>query len=171
MLNDEFYMECYICTDKCDTLSPCTCEQLYLHQDCYAKLLAYDHKKCTVCNTPFPLEIENQQENSIGSIDSMEDEDEHIPLQKPSKWWVFVPLYLRPSDVWVMYEADILIELFRTPIWLFGFMTLFSIAYEDPIWDNWYDMNAHMELYISAIVTMILVSTFVKSFCISNCCC
>jgi hypothetical protein len=169
MLSDDFNMECYICTDKCDTLSPCTCEQLYLHQDCYAKLLAYDHKKCTVCNTPFPLEIESQHENSIGSTDSMEDEDE--VYIKPSGWWVLVPLYLRPRDVWVLYEADILFELLRTPIWLVMFMTFWSIAYLEPIWNDWYNLDSHMELYISALVSMILVSIFVKSFCISHCCC
>ena len=166
MLSDDFDMECYICTDKCDTLSPCTCQELYLHQDCYAKLLAYDHKKCTVCNTPYPLEIEVPRETSI---DSMEDED--IFERKPSRWWMLVPLYLRPNDVWVMSEADILFELIRTPIWLFMFMTIWSLALDDPIWNNWYDAHAHFELYISAIVSMIFASLFVKSFCISHCCC
>lgn len=47
--------ECYVCTDISYTLSPCKCKNLYLHQDCYAKLLAYNNKQCGVCLEPFPL--------------------------------------------------------------------------------------------------------------------
>lgn len=47
--------ECYVCTDIAYTLSPCKCKNLYLHDDCYGKLLAYDNKHCGVCLEPFPL--------------------------------------------------------------------------------------------------------------------
>lgn len=167
MLTDDFDMECYICTDQCDTLSPCTCEQLYLHEDCYAKLLAYDHKKCTVCNTPFPLEIEDVVPEL--SVDSMEEEDERP--RKPNKMWVLVPIYLRPRDICAMYEADILIELIRTPIWIFMIMILFSMGYNEPMWNDWYDFRGHVDLYVSALVTMMMMSIFVKSWCFSDCFC
>lgn len=47
--------ECYVCTDTSYTLSPCKCKNLYLHQDCYDKLLAYNNKHCGVCLEPFPF--------------------------------------------------------------------------------------------------------------------
>lgn len=47
--------ECYVCTEIAYTLSPCKCKNLYLHDDCYGKLLAYDNKHCGVCLEPFPL--------------------------------------------------------------------------------------------------------------------
>ena len=48
-------MECYVCTDIAYTLSPCDCKNLYLCQECYAKLLAYDNKHCGICLKDFPL--------------------------------------------------------------------------------------------------------------------
>tara|TARA_B100000676_G_C18085535_1_gene854704 strand:- start:3976 stop:4425 length:450 start_codon:yes stop_codon:yes gene_type:complete len=47
--------ECYVCTEMAYTLSPCKCKNLFLHDDCYAKLLAYDNKQCGVCLEDFPL--------------------------------------------------------------------------------------------------------------------
>ena len=48
-------MECYVCTEPAFTLSPCKCKNLYLHDDCYAKLLAYDNKRCGICLQDYPL--------------------------------------------------------------------------------------------------------------------
>ena len=47
--------ECYVCTDACDTLSPCKCKNLFLHENCYAMLLLYENKKCGVCLEDYPL--------------------------------------------------------------------------------------------------------------------
>tara|TARA_Y100000817_G_scaffold283961_1_gene250220 strand:+ start:683 stop:1129 length:447 start_codon:yes stop_codon:yes gene_type:complete len=48
-------MECYVCTEPAFSLSPCACKNLYLHEDCYAKLLAYDNKRCGICLQDYPL--------------------------------------------------------------------------------------------------------------------
>ena len=52
-------MECYVCLeDGCQTLSPCKCTNLYLHEACYYELIAYDHTQCKVCKSNFPVVIE-----------------------------------------------------------------------------------------------------------------
>mgnify|MGYP001336191254 CR=1 FL=1 len=64
-----------------------------------------------------------------------------------------------------------IIELIRTPIWIFMVMILFSMAYNEPIWNDWYDFQGHVDLYVSALVSMMLMTIFVKSWCFSDCCC
>jgi hypothetical protein len=67
-------MECYVCTEPAFSLSPCACKNLYLHEDCYAKLLAYDNKRCGICLQDYPLpDIEAPAVYTKPSTDS----DEH----------------------------------------------------------------------------------------------
>lgn len=54
-------MECYVCLeDGCQTLSPCKCTNLYLHEACYYELIEYNHTQCKVCKTDFPIVIEEK---------------------------------------------------------------------------------------------------------------
>ena len=46
--------ECYICTEKCRHLSPCSCKERYVHLRCLIKMInASNRKYCPVCLSTF----------------------------------------------------------------------------------------------------------------------
>jgi len=64
-------MECYVCTEPAYSLSPCACKNLYLHEDCYAKLLLYNNTRCGICLQDYPLpDIEAPTVYTKSSTDS-----------------------------------------------------------------------------------------------------
>ena len=79
--------ECYVCTDACDTLSPCKCKNLFLHENCYAMLLLYENKKCGVCLEDYPL-VDIKPITTI-----VQEEEEEI---EPNPLWIFCPIMMRP---------------------------------------------------------------------------
>jgi hypothetical protein len=83
-------MECYVCTEDCYTLSPCKCLNLALCNDCYAKLLIYGNKKCSVCLEAFPIleEIDSEEIAPVNTIVVNED--------KLNSYWIFFPIMMRP---------------------------------------------------------------------------
>lgn len=48
---------CYICYNKCDTLSPCDCKTNYLHHECQIKMIKNMNSNtcniCTICKKPY----------------------------------------------------------------------------------------------------------------------
>ena len=58
--------ECYVCTEECYTLSPCNCTNAYLHEDCYAKLIA-----CKYIDNNGSLAKERFPQNPNGSIEDI----------------------------------------------------------------------------------------------------
>ena len=93
-------MECYVCTEVAYTLSPCKCKNLYLHQKCYEKLLAYENYKCNVCLTPFPIAVKDVEEAK----------------EEPTRFTVPIckikPIVCR-RDLLLLHEVDIMLEPFR----------------------------------------------------------
>ena len=81
--------ECYVCTDACDTLSPCKCKNLFLHENCYAMLLLYENKKCGVCLEDYPLV-------DIKPITTIVQEEEEEEIE-PNPLWIFCPIMMRPQ--------------------------------------------------------------------------
>ena len=46
--------ECYICAKECDSVSPCNCKTLYIHDKCLLELISKTNKsKCEVCKEEF----------------------------------------------------------------------------------------------------------------------
>ena len=98
--------ECYVCTDACDTLSPCKCKNLFLHENCYAMLLLYENKKCGVCLEDYPL-VDMKPITTI----VQEEEEEEI---EPNPLWIFCPIMMRPYSfkLNVIYTGlDVLVDI------------------------------------------------------------
>ena len=91
-LDEEHGMDCYVCMEPCQTLSPCKCTDLFLHDDCYAKLIAYDNFSCTVCREMYPIDINDDESD-------MPDDDERP--KNPLWCRVVIPLQCRRH-----YEED-----------------------------------------------------------------
>ena len=84
-------MECYVCTEPAFTLSPCKCKNLYLHEDCYAKLLAYDNKRCGVCLQDYPLP---DLESPTVYIEKEDEERDELIRHN-----MFIPILLRDHAI------------------------------------------------------------------------
>ena len=113
--------ECYVCTEMAYTLSPCKCTNLFLHENCYAKLLAYDNTKCGVCTEPFPLP----------KIDPIVNITIEPPaLRKLSLIWFFFPILSRPHPFIYMEKCmniDIVLDVIRNMIGLYFISSLISL--------------------------------------------
>ena len=103
--------ECYVCYDACYSLSPCKCTDLYLCNNCYAKLILYNNTKCTVCSAPYPpshlkvvADVEEEMENE-------EEEELKIGLM-----WFFVPIMMRPHPFTTFpnKHLDVLLDVGRS---------------------------------------------------------
>lgn len=105
--------ECYVCTEMAYTLSPCNCKNLFLHEDCYAKLLAYDNIKCGVCTKPFPLP----------HIDPIVDITIEPPTpRKLGLIWFLFPILSRPHPFIYMEKCmnlDIILDVIRNMIGIY----------------------------------------------------
>lgn len=92
-------MDCYVCLEPCQTLSPCKCSDLYLHQNCYAKLLAYNNFYCTVCREMYPIYIKDDFEPNEVTEEDLEvgDEETSEPNYPKNPMWcrVCVPMQCR----------------------------------------------------------------------------
>lgn len=86
-LDEEHGMDCYVCMEPCLTLSPCKCTDLFLHEDCYAKLIAYNNFSCTVCRENYPVEIHEDEPDDI-------PDDEESP-KNPTWCRILLPLQCR----------------------------------------------------------------------------
>jgi hypothetical protein len=106
--------DCYICMEECYTLSPCKCVNMYLHEDCYAKLLAYDNDSCKICNEPYP------DKPSDIFIDLEDDESEEDDENNCSfSAWYITPMMCRPlhfDSHSVFYCYDLMFEPVRYAI-------------------------------------------------------
>lgn len=113
--------ECYVCTDIAYTLSPCKCKNLFLHEDCYAKLLAYDNIKCGVCTEPFPLP----------RIDPIVNIIVEPPVsRKLSLIWFFFPILMRPHPFICIDKClnlDIVLDVIRNMVGLYFSSSLISL--------------------------------------------
>lgn len=84
-------MECYVCTEPAFTLSPCKCKNLYLHENCYAKLLAYNNKRCGVCLQDYPLP---DLESPAVYIEKEDEERDELIRHN-----MFIPILLRDHAI------------------------------------------------------------------------
>tara|TARA_A100001015_G_C14950938_1_gene696723 strand:- start:585 stop:1049 length:465 start_codon:yes stop_codon:yes gene_type:complete len=123
-------MECYVCTEPAFTLSPCKCKNLYLHEDCYAKLLAYDNKRCGVCLEPFPLPDIEAPKVFI---------DPPVPRPHTVDFWLICPIIARPT-LKIYDPVDVLFEPVRNFILIYAWCTIIKMA-SDPEDMNLFDPN------------------------------
>lgn len=115
-------MECYVCTEECYTLSPCKCMNLALCNDCYAKLLVYGNKKCSICLEEFPVIEENTDEDSVEEDRS----DKLNPL------WIFFPIMMRPHPHTTFpdcHRFDACVDIFRHIVFVFFYCLLYEIIF------------------------------------------
>ena len=90
--------ECYVCLDECYSLSPCKCENLYLHLECYTKLIAYNNYECKVCKAPYPIRdsvIDAMEGFHAQETEEGYDEDAHVV----STTWYLFPILCRPRQL------------------------------------------------------------------------
>ena len=112
-------MECYICTEPAFTLSPCKCTNLYIHDHCYATLIAYNHTKCSICLEEYPIK------DTTKDIESMDEEEDDEPI----KYNMCVPILLR-SNLKSYHSCDILLEPFRHLLIVFFLMNVLKIIFQ-----------------------------------------
>ena len=121
---DEDGMDCYVCLEPCQTLSPCKCSDLYLHQNCYAKLLAYDNFYCTVCREMYPINIKDvysSDEDVEENLEMGEDEpSEPSEPKNPVLCRVFVPIQCRKHRERQPHIVDVYVNGLRhlIAIWI-----------------------------------------------------
>lgn len=114
--------ECYVCTDACDTLSPCKCKNLFLHENCYAMLLLYDNKNCGVCLENYPLV-------DIKPITTIVQEEEEEEIE-PNPLWIFCPIMMRPYSFKlkaIYMGLDVLVDIIRNMVLLFLWANIISL--------------------------------------------
>ena len=149
--------ECYVCTEECYTLSPCKCKSAYLHDVCYAKLIAYDNKNCTICLTEFPKpEIDISTELSS---------EHHAHEIYPPCYWVITPLLMRPVYYQPFNVVDSYIDVLRNILWLIVYMCIFhSIDYPDTSMEHIFDQSELIN-WLMCIIIHITVCVIVRSAC------
>lgn len=111
-------MECYVCTEDCYTLSPCKCLNLALCNDCYAKLLIYGNKKCSICLEEFPIEEE-----------IIIEEEEIIKEDKLDAFWIFLPIMMRPHPYTTFPECsriDAAMDIIRNVVFFFIYYLIYE---------------------------------------------
>jgi hypothetical protein len=100
--DQEYDLVCYVCMECCQTLSPCHCENMYLHQQCYERLIAYNHYSCTVCKAPYPR-VEEQThiviEDEYSEFDDEDDEDDEEYDKNTRCCRILIPIQLRSVRV------------------------------------------------------------------------
>ena len=58
---------CYICLERCDTISPCACEAV-VHDHCLAAYRQEDHTTCSICKSQF-TDLSSSEEEVLPSPD------------------------------------------------------------------------------------------------------
>ena len=106
-------MSCYVCFEACDTLSPCLCKEMYLHDNCLETLRIYDHLICQVCKAPYPPRLI--------SIEEENDEPDEFDCSS-SVYWHLVPLHARPLSC--RNHIYPVVELAHCVVWV----TILSIS-------------------------------------------
>ena len=110
--------DCYVCMEECYTLSPCKCVNMYLHEDCYATLLAYNNHSCKICNETYP---DKPIDIAIDLHDDESDEDdEDVCLCSP---WYMTPMSCRPFQFDyhpAFYCYDLMLEPVRYAFNIWG---------------------------------------------------
>jgi hypothetical protein len=63
---------CYVCSEACDTKSPCACKRLYMHTECQLQWIVTSGKTtCSVCSKPFEnVVVENPTNTDDESVRS-----------------------------------------------------------------------------------------------------
>ena len=150
--------ECYVCTEECYTLSPCNCTNAYLHEDCYAKLIACKYKKCTMCLADFPVpepvHIEEADDIYIGL-----DEDEINIV-----WWL-TPILMRPHPHTSFNDCDVIIDFPRNILWVVSYMLLFhSLDYPDDPLINIFSTKSTTEWFYS-IILHLMICVIIRHWC------
>jgi hypothetical protein len=94
-------VDCYICFEECETLSPCKCRDLRLHTCCLEIQKIYGYDRCKICDTKFP-EV------------ALEKKDYCIPIACVSHKY-------RNKPIWF-------VELLYMTLGAFGIMCLLNIT-------------------------------------------
>jgi len=145
--------ECYICTDECYTLSPCKCKNAYLHQECYTRLIAYEHKQCSICLADFP-----RKEFSEESSERSAEISEGIPKLHPL--WAIAPILMRPYPGHSFNNIDVALDIPRNVIWIMGYVCIFHrIDYPDQSLWNIFKLISIIEWLMCSILHFSLCVT------------
>ncbi len=84
---------CYVCFEECDTVSPCDCKNMPLHDHCLETLRVYRHKECKVCKAAYPP---SETPHLLSSSESDEEYEEEEEEQKLPVYWFIFPYAMRP---------------------------------------------------------------------------
>lgn len=123
--------ECYVCYDACYSLSPCKCTDLYLCDNCYAKLILYNNTKCTVCSAPYPP-------SHLNLVSGAEDENEEEDELKIGLIWFFIPIMMRPHPFTTFpnKKLDMLLDVGRSSFCILICTYFSALARGEPLFEN-----------------------------------
>jgi hypothetical protein len=154
----DFKMECYVCTEDCYTLSPCKCTNLALCNDCYAKLLIYGNKRCSICLDGFPIEEEIIMEEGRREGEELFIENEL------NAFWIVFPIMMRPHPHTTFPECsriDAAMDIIRNAV----FFLIYYLIYEAVIQPEHFFMA---EGLMFGLIVHIVLCVCIRHTCAKN---
>ncbi len=165
----EYDLVCYVCMEYCQTLSPCRCENMYLHQQCYEKLLEYNNHHCTVCKEPYPHLEEHIVIEDTDEYSEFDEEDDEVYDKNALCCRILVPIQLRTIYVYKPSACDQCVNPFRHVAFVWLICVIWCQIIQDKnstkaFFDvfQWYDFGNWAFATICYIFIFVLVEEVVK---------